>query len=245
MRIVQGLHMTDLSEIKALTFDVFGTTVDWCGGVVREAKAMMGARYQLDWVAFANHWRVQYQPAMEEVRSGRRPYVVMDQLHREMLDVTLEAFGVTDLTSADKDYLALGWRRLPPWPDVVEGLTRLRQRFTVVALSNGNVAMVTEMAKRGGLPWDAILGADFVQTYKPMPQLYDSAPKLLMLKPSEIMMVACHPWDVDHAAGRGLRTAHVARPEEYGAPAAYVPPPPGTYDLQLNSFIELAEVLGT
>ena len=181
--------MTERSGIKALTFDVFGTTVDWCSGIAREAEAMLGGRAKLDWVAFANHWRLQYHPAMEEVRSGRRDYVVMDQLHREMLDVSLAEFGVAGVSVEERDHLALGWRRLPPWPDTVAGMTRLKQRFTVAALSNGNIALVTEMAKRNGLPWDVILGADFVRTYKPMPALYDSAPKLLMLKPSEIMMV--------------------------------------------------------
>jgi len=242
--IVQDCRMSDLSGIKALTFDVFGTTVDWCGGIARESEAMLGGRAKLDWVAFANRWRKEYQPAMDEVRSGRRDYVVMDQLHREMLDVALAEFGVTGVSDAEKDHLALGWRRLDPWPDVVAGMTRLKQRFTVAALSNGNIALVTEMAKRSGIPWDVILGADFVRTYKPMPVLYDSAPKLLMLEPSEIMMVACHTWDVDSAAKRGFRTAYVGRPHEYGVGSAYGAPSPGTYDVQVASFVELAEVLG-
>lgn len=244
-RIVQGWGMADLSGIKALTFDVFGTTVDWCGGIAREAEAVLGVHgHRLDWVKFANRWRSEYHPAMEEVRSGRRGYVVMDQLHREMLDVALDEFGVTGISAEEKDHLALGWRRLDPWPDVVPGLMRLKPRFTLAALSNGNIALVAEMAKRGGIPWDVILGADFVRTYKPMPELYDSAPKLLMLKPSEIMMVACHVWDVDSAAKRGLRTAYVARPEEYGAGSSYNAPAAGTYDVQVASFVELAEVLG-
>ena len=237
--------MSDLSGIKALTFDVFGTTVDWCSGVARESEAMLGGlEHKLDWVAFANRWRSEYHPAMEEVRSGRRDYVVMDQLHREMLDVALDEFGVTGISAEEKDHLALGWRRLDPWPDVVPGLMRLRPRFTLAALSNGNIALVAEMAKRGGIPWDVVLGADFVRTYKPMPALYDSAPKLLMLKPSEIMMVACHVWDVDNAAKRGFRTAYVARPEEYGVGSPYNAPAAGTYDVQVTSFGELAEVLG-
>ena len=237
--------MADLSRIKALTFDVFGTTVDWCGGIARECEAVLGAHgHRLDWVKFANRWRSEYQPAMEEVRSGRRDYVVMDQLHREMLDVALDEFGVTGISAAEKDHLALGWRRLDPWPDTVPGLTRLKRKFTVAALSNGNIALVNEMAKRGGIPWDVVLGADFVRTYKPMPAIYDSAPKLLMLKPSEIMMVACHVWDVDHAAERGLKTAYVARPDEYGVGSAYQAPAPGTYDVQAASFVELADVLG-
>ena len=244
-RIVQGWGMADLSGIKALTFDVFGTTVDWCSGVAREAEAVLGAHgHRLDWVKFANRWRSEYHPAMEEVRSGRRDYVVMDQLHREMLDVALDEFGVTGISAAEKDHLALGWRRLDPWPDVMQGMLRLKPRFTLAALSNGNIALVAEMAKRSGIPWDVVLGADFVRTYKPMPELYDSAPKLLMLKPSEIMMVACHVWDVDNAAKRGFRTAYVGRPAEYGVGAAYEAPAGGTYDVQVASFVELAEALG-
>ncbi len=237
--------MADLSDVRALTFDVFGTTVDWCAGVAREAEALLGQRgHRLDWVAFANRWRREYQPAMEAVRSGKRGYVVMDVLHREMLEVALKEFGVSDLSDADKDRFAMSWRRLPPWPDTVEGMTRLKRKFTLVALSNGNIALIAEMAKRGGLPWDVILGADIVQTYKPMPALYDSAPQLLDLKASQVMMVACHAWDLDHAMKRGLRTAYVRRPDEYGPGAGLPDPKAGTYDVQVASFIELADLLG-
>lgn len=236
--------MKELSAVKALTFDVFGTTVDWCSGIARESKAIIGAHgHKLDWVAFANRWRSEYQPAMEEVRSGRRGYVPMDQLHREMLDVALAEFGVSDLDAEEKDWLALGWRRLPPWNDTVPGMLQLKQHYTLAALSNGNIALVTEMAKRGGLPWDVIFGADIAQTYKPMQALYDSAPRLLMIEPSEIMMVACHVWDLDHARARGFKTAFVARPDEYGVGAKFDAPAAGTYDVQVGSFVELAERL--
>lgn len=242
---MQVLEMADLSGIKALTFDVFGTTVDWCSGIAREAEAMLAPHgHMLDWVAFANRWRKEYQPAMEEVRSGRRGYVVMDVLHREMLDVPLAEFGVADLSGEEKDWLALAWRRLPPWPDTVAGMARLKRKFVLAALSNGNIALITEMAKRGGLPWDVILGADLVQTYKPMPALYDSAPRLLDVRPAEVMMVACHPWDLDHAAKRGLRTAYVRRADEYGPEAGSKAPAEGTYDIHVRSFVELAERLG-
>lgn len=237
--------MSDLSGIRALTFDVFGTTVDWCAGIAREAEGLLGPKgHRLDWVAFANRWRKEYQPAMEQVRSGRRGYVVMDVLHREMLDVALNEFGVADLTVEEKDNFALAWRRLPPWADTVEGMTRLKRTFTLVALSNGNIALIAEMAKRGGLPWDVILGADIVQTYKPMPALYDSAPRLLGLKPEQVMMVACHTWDLDHAAKRRFRTAYVRRAEEYGPGNALLEPKAGTYDVQVGSFIELADAMG-
>jgi 2-haloacid dehalogenase len=237
--------MAVLSSIRALTYDVFGTTVECCTGIAREAEAMLAAHgHKLDWTAFANRWRKEYQPAMEEVRSGRRLYVAMDVLHREMLDVALAEFGVADLSGEEKDWLALAWRRLPPWPDTVAGMARLKGRFILAALSNGNIALITEMAKRGGLPWDVILGADLVQTYKPMPALYDSAPRLLDMKPAEVMMVACHPWDLDHAAKRGLRTAYVRRPDEYGPGAGSKAPAEGTYDIQAGSFVDLAEGLG-
>lgn len=237
--------MADLSGIKALTFDVFGTTVDWCGGVAREAEVMLGPKgHKLDWVAFANRWRREYQPAMEAVRSGNRDYVVMDVLHREMLDVALGEFGVTDMSKAEKDEFALAWRRLDPWPDTVAGMERLKRRFTLAALSNGNIALIVAMAKRGKLPWDVVLGADLVRTYKPMPALYDSAPRLLDLRPDEIMMVACHAWDLDHAAKRGLRTAYVRRPDEYGPGAALKASAEGAYDVQVGSFVELADRLG-
>jgi len=237
--------MSGFSGIKALTFDVFGTTVDWCGGVARESRAALGVRgHSLDWVAFANRWRRDFLPAMDEVRSGRRDYVTMDQLHREMLDPVVAEFGVTGLSNAEKDQFALSWRRLDPWPDVLPAMTRLKKHFIVAALSNGNTALIVEMAKRSGLPWDVVLGADFVRTYKPMPVLYDSAPLLLDLKPSEIMMVACHMWDLDAAAKQGLRTAYVRRPDEYGVGAPIQTPAKGTYDLQVESFIELADALG-
>lgn len=238
--------MSDFSGIQALTFDVFGTTVDWCWGIAREAEALLGPKgHRLDWIAFANRWRKEYQPAMEQVRSGKRGYVAMDVLHREMLDVALKEFGVEDLTVKEKDHFALAWRRLPPWADTVEGMTRLKRKFTLVALSNGNIALISEMAKRGGLPWDVILGADIVQTYKPMPALYDSAPRLLDLKPEQVMMVACHAWDLDHAMKRGLRTAYVRRADEYGPGAGLPEPKAGTYDVQVGSFVELAEAMGT
>lgn len=238
--------MSDFSGIHALTFDVFGTTVDWCTGIAREAEALLGPKgHRLDWIAFANRWRKEYQPAMEQVRSGKRGYVAMDVLHREMLEAVLKEFGVEDLTVKEKDHFALAWRRLPPWADTVEGMTRLKRKFTLVALSNGNIALISEMAKRGGLPWDVILGADIVQTYKPMPALYDSAPRLLDLKPEQVMMVACHAWDLDHAMKRGLRTAYVRRADEYGPGAGLPEPKAGTYDVQVGSFVELAEAMGT
>lgn len=237
--------MTDLTNIRALTFDVFGTVVDWRTSIAREAEAMLAPKgRQLDWGAFANAWRRQYQPAMDVVRSGQRGYVAMDVLHREMLDVALEQYGVTDLDATEKHRLTMGWRRLDPWPDTIEGMTRLKATRAVVALSNGNIALVLAMAKRAGIPWDTILGAELVGTYKPDPAIYDSAPRYLDLAPQQIMMVACHPWDLDAAKARGLKTAYVHRPTEWGPGKERPVPAAGTYDVICHSFVELAEIMG-
>ena len=237
--------MTSFPEIRALTFDVFGTVVDWRGGIAREAEAMLAPRgHTLDWGAFANAWREQYQPAMAEIREGRRGYVVMDVLHREMLEVALEKFGVTSLDETEKHRLTMGWRRLDPWPDAIDGMLRLKASRALAALSNGNIALVLAMAKRAGIPWDTILGSELVRTYKPDTAIYDSAPRFLDLAPREIMMVACHPWDLDAAKSRGLRTAYVHRPLEWGEGTERPLPAKDEYDIIAHSFTELAEMLG-
>jgi 2-haloacid dehalogenase len=237
--------MTDLSDIRALAFDVFGTTVDWCSGVARDAEALLAPKgYRLDWTAFANRWRAEYQPAMEAVRSGQRGYAPMDTLHREMLEPALAEFGVTGLSDAEKAEFAFAWRRLDPWPDTIPGMLRLKTRFTLVACSNANIALATAMAKRGGLPWDVILGSEFVKTYKPMPIIYDSVGQTLGLKPAQVMMVACHVWDLDAAKARGLGAAFVARPEEYGPGKVGKAPESGAYDVMAQDFVDLAQKLG-
>lgn len=237
--------MNDFTNIRALTFDVFGTVVDWRSGIARETEAMLAPKgVTRDWGAFADAWRRQYQPMMAAVREGKRGYVVMDQLHREMLDVALAEVGVSDLDQTERHRLTMGWRRLDPWPDAVEGMTRLKAGRAVVALSNGNIALVLSMAKRAGIPWDAILGSELVQTYKPDAAIYDSAPRYLDLAPQQIMMVACHPWDLDAAKSRGLKTAYVHRPMEWGPGTERPVPEGGTYDVIVHSFAELAEVLG-
>jgi 2-haloacid dehalogenase len=237
--------MADLAHVRALTFDVFGTVVDWRAGISREAEAALAPRgHALDWGAFADAWRKQYQPAMEAVRSGQRDYVVMDVLHREMLDVALGQFGVTGLDETELHRLAMAWRRLDPWPDAVEGLARLKPKFALAALSNGNIALILAMAKRAGIPWDVILGSELVRTYKPRDDIYDSAPRFLDLAPQEIMMVACHPWDLDAAAKRGLRTAYIHRPLEWGPGTERPLPGTGEYDIIAHSFVDLSQQLG-
>jgi 2-haloacid dehalogenase len=236
--------MFDPASIRALAFDVFGTVVDWRSGVARETKAMLEPRgHALDWSAFALAWRRQYQPAMEAVRSGARPYVRLDQLHYEMLGRVLADFRV-ELGEAERRALALAWRRLDPWPDAVAGLTRLKRRFIVAAVSNANLALAVAMAKRAGLPWDVILGAEVARAYKPQDAVYDGAADLLDLRPAEVMMVACHVWDLRAAAARGLRAAFVARPDEYGPGEGGEAPKPGEFDIVASDFIDLAGQLG-
>lgn len=237
--------MMDPSPIRALAFDVFGTTVDWCSGIAREAElALAPLGHQFDWTAFANRWRRDYHVAMGAVRDGKRDYVPMDVIHFELLDATLNEFGITNLGDMDKLKLSLAWRRLDAWPDVTAGMRRLKQRYILAALSNANIALAVNMAKHAGLPWDVILGADIVRTYKPMPQVYDSAPDLLDLDPQEVMMVACHVWDLSSAAMRGLRTAFVARPDEYGPGESGPKPDAGEFDIVVANFGELAGALG-
>jgi 2-haloacid dehalogenase len=236
--------MSSSLDVRALAFDVFGTTVDWCASIAREAKAALAPKgHDLDWLAVANRWRRDYHLVMGPVRDGTRAYVTMDQLHREMLDDVLAEFGVSNLSDAGKDDLAHGWRRLDPWPDAVSGLARLRQTRIVAALSNANIALAVAMAKRAGLPWDVILGAELVQTYKPAPAVYDSAPRYLELTPRQVMMVACHVHDLRAAAKRGLRTAFVFRPDEYGPGVGGAPPKPGEFDIVAGDFLELADIL--
>lgn len=199
--------------MKALLFDVFGTVVDWRTSVAREVRSMCGP--DVDSVAFADRWRSLYQPAMEEVRSGRRPFTRLDVLHLESLRLVLSEFGVR-LHENDVDVLNRSWHRLDPWPDSIPGLTRLRTEFIIAPLSNGNISLLLDMAKNAGLPWDAILGAEPVQAYKPMPEAYLRTADLLDLEPSECMMVAAHNSDLAAAADCGFATAFVARPLEHG-----------------------------
>jgi len=235
-----------MAGIQALTFDVFGTVVDWRGSVAREAEALLAPKgHALDWGGFADGWRRRYVPAMGRVSRGERPFVILDALHRENLVDLLAEQGIGDLTENEIDQLNLAWHRLDPWPDVLEGLARLKRRFILATLSNGNVRLMVDMARRAGLPWDAILGAEVARAYKPQPEAYDSAARMLALRPAECLMVAAHPTDLAAAAERGFRTAYVARPLEYGPDRQARRPEPGTFDFQVESFIELADALET
>ena len=207
----------DPMEIEALVFDVFGTVVDWRTSIVREGRALgRRLRIEADWEAFADAWRGMYQPAMERVRSGEREWVRLDDLHRESLCTLIESFGIRGLDEAGIDHFNRAWHRLDPWPDCVEGLTAMRRRYVLGTCSNGNVAMMVHMARRAGLPWDAILGAEPCRAYKPLPEAYLGTCAYLDLPPERVVMVAAHNDDLVHAASHGMRTAFVARPGEYG-----------------------------
>ena len=232
-------------EIKALIFDVFGTCVDWRGGIMRAIADLAQRRgFTIDPLAFADAWRGQYQPAMERVRSGARQFVILDALHRENLEEILPRFGLTHLSEDDRRELSFAWRRLDPWPDTVAGLTRLKQRYIIAPQSNSNIALAVNMAKHGGLPWDCILGAEVVQAYKPQPQSYDRAVAILGLKPDQVMMVAAHNSDLKAAQSRGLRTGFVIRPEEHRPGAAAELEPTGKWDIVARDFVDLAAQVG-
>lgn len=198
--------------IQALIFDVFGTVVDWRSGV---AAGVAEALPEVDAWAFADAWRGKYQPAMQAVRSGARGYVPLDVLHRENLDATLAEVGV-DPPEADRQALNRVWERLPPWPDAVPGLTRLKRRLIIAPCSNGSIELMTRLAKFAGLPWDAIVGADVARAYKPMPEAYRRSAAALGLAPAEVMMVAAHNGDLAAARRAGLATAFFPRPTEHG-----------------------------
>jgi 2-haloacid dehalogenase len=232
-------------NVKALTFDVFGTVVDWRSSLIREGEALGKAKgLSVDWAKFADSWRGLYQPAMDEVRGGRRPWTKLDDLHRESLDKLLARFEITGLSEAEIDHLNRAWHRLDPWPDSVPGLTRLKKKFVLATLSNGNVALIVNMAKYGGLPWDAVLGAEVARHYKPEPECYLTTAALLGLAPGECMMVAAHNGDLGHAQALGLRTAFVPRPNEHGPGSNRDVTPARQWDVIAKDFQDLAQQMG-
>ncbi len=203
--------------VKALLFDVFGTLVDWRTSIARESESVLAPLgYAADWLSFADAWRGEYQGAMEEVRSGRLPFCKLDVLHRRNLDHILPRFGAEALGEGDRRRLNMAWHRLDAWPDVASGLARLKRRYFLAPLSNGNISLMVDLARRNEFPWDAILGAEFAGDYKPKPRVYLAAAEAFDLSPQECMMVAAHSSDLTAAAALGFRTAHVARPDEAG-----------------------------
>ena len=234
-----------MDGLRALLFDVFGTVVDWRGGIAREAAPFL-ARHglRMDPHLFADAWRRRYQPAMEEVRAGRRPFARLDVLHMENLRAILAEAGLPDAPEAELAALNTAWHRLDPWPDAVAGVARLRSRFVVAPLSNGNIALLLNMAKRAGLPWDAILGAEVAQAYKPRPEAYLRTADILGLPPAACIMVAAHNDDLAAAQRCGLATAFVPRPLEHGPGGTRDLRPEGRWDVVAASFTELADRLG-
>ena len=253
-----------LSGIRALVFDVFGTVVDWRSTVIAEGRALAArqgasgaqagacgepsagvaqAWSQVDWAAFADAWRAGYPVAMERVRRGEWPWASIDVLHRRILDELLagRALALAEQEAADFNRV---WHRLAPWPDSVPGLLRLKRLHPVATLSNGNVSLLLGMARHAGLPWDAIFSAELFGHYKPDPQCYQGAARLLDLAPAQVLMVAAHPSDLRGAARAGLRTAYVPRPLERGPGGPMEPWTPGEFDLVACDFIDLARQLG-
>lgn len=206
-----------MSTVTALLFDVFGTVVNWRDGISRDISIISDQKgVSLDPAAFADSWRAEYQPAMEEVRSGRRSFTILDVLHRENLKKVATDFGLGALSAEDEDFLVTAWHRLPGWPDSSEGMLRLKQKFILGSQSNGNIALIVNMAKYANLPWDVVLGAEVVGHYKPQPEAYLNACTALGLATENCMMVAAHNDDLVAARAAGLKTAFVCRPTEHG-----------------------------
>jgi 2-haloacid dehalogenase len=231
-------------SVRALAFDVFGTVVDWRSSIIRELEHF-GQRHglQQDWPAFADSWRAGYAPAMDRVRRGELPWTRIDDLHRMILEQLLGA-GLASLSEEDVDDLNRAWHRLDPWPDSVAGLTRLKQKFTITTLSNGNMSLLTNMAKRAGLPWDCVISAELFHHYKPDRQAYLGCADLLGVAPGELMLVAAHPGDLTAAHAAGLKTGYVDRPLEHGPGRKPHRVESGEFDVVAANFGDLAEQLG-
>lgn len=241
-----ALRSTSAADVgvKLLVFDVFGTVVDWRSSVIAEGEQLGRTKgLSVDWAAFADAWRAAYAPSMDKVRKGLLPWTKLDDLHRKSLDELVQRFKIKGLSEKEKDRFNRVWHRLTPWPDSVDGLARLRKRYLIAPLSNGNLALLTHMAKHAGLPWDCILSAELVRHYKPDVEVYRSAFEFFDLKPAEVMMVAAHPNDLWVPKKLGMKTAYVHRPKEHGGPAPKLPPT-NAFDFVVKDFLDLASRLG-
>jgi 2-haloacid dehalogenase len=238
--------MSDLSAVKALIFDVFGTVVDWRTSLINDFTAWGQKRsIKADWTALVDGWRGVYVASMDEVRKHpERGYVILDTLHRRSLEKLVSQLKISGLDEADLHYLTMGWHRLHPWADSVGGLTRLKTKYIISPLSNGNVALLTEMAKFAGLPWDLVMSAELFEHYKPDPETYLGAARLLCLQPGQVMMVAAHNHDLAAAQKLGLKTAFVARPTEYGPLQKHDFEANGDWDIVARDFGEVATRMG-
>ena len=237
-----------VKSVRALTFDVFGTVVDWRSSIAREGERLsvrlaLPPLQAVDWAVFADDWRAGYAPAMQQVRNGALPWTDIDGLHRRILDGLLAARNLV-LDEQEAAAFNRAWHRLLPWPDSVAGLLQLKACYTITTLSNGNVSLLLDMAKNAGLPWDTVLSAELFQHYKPDREVYLGAARLLGCQPAEVMMVAAHPSDLRAAAACGLRTAYVPRPLERGPGGPMEACREGEFDIVANDFVELARQLG-
>ena len=231
--------------VKALFFDVFGTLVDWRGGIARESERILAPRgFALDWLAFAEAWRGEYKPSMAEVQEGRIPFTKLDTLHRRNVERILPRFGIGALPEETMRDFTAAWHRLPAWPDVPPALARLKRRFLLAPVSNGNISLMAHLGRHNGFPWDAILGAEIARDYKPKRVVYLAAADAFDCRPEEVMMVAAHSYDLEAAAAVGLRTAHVARPDEAG-PGTGEAAPAIAVDVAGRDLGDLADRLGT
>jgi 2-haloacid dehalogenase len=235
----------DFSSIKALTFDVFGTVVDWRTSIIRECTEL-GEREGIsaDWAAFADKWRGGYAPAMDQVRRGEIPWASIDELHRMVLERLLDEFNITELTEDEKVHLNKAWHRLSPWPDSLEGLLRLKEKYIVATLSNGNISLLVNMAKHSGLIWDCILSSELAKHYKPDKEVYLTAASLLDLEPEQIMMAAAHRDDLEAASALGLKTAYISRPLEFGPEGKTDETQDMPFDIIARDILDLARKLG-
>jgi 2-haloacid dehalogenase len=241
----RATRSASFASVKALVFDVFGTVVDWRTSVAREVEAMAKSKgLKVDGVRVADAWRAQYAPTMDQVRTGKLPWTKLDRLHRMILDSIANDVGLGGLSEGDRRTLNRAWHRLQPWPDSVPGLTRLKKKYILAPLSNGNISLMTDLARHAGLPWDCILGSELVRHYKPDPEVYLSTFDLLDLERGEVMMVAAHLNDLKAAKAQGLRTAFVARPLERGKGGQADPTPDASVDLAAKDFVQLAGALG-
>lgn len=230
-----------MPPVSILVFDIFGTVVDWHGSIVREVSALYP---QVDADAFALAWRAGYQPAMQRVRSGEIGFVKLDALHRGILDDILPRFGLAQLDEAGRAHLNRVWHRLDAWPDSVAGLTRLKTRFTIASLSNGNIGLLTNMAKRAGLPWDCVLSAEVFRAYKPDPRTYLGVAEVFDVSPAQVMLVAAHQDDLAAARACGLATAYIERPLEFGAKHVKDVSPDAANSWHARDLVHLADQLG-
>jgi 2-haloacid dehalogenase len=245
MKTTDTKKKPDLSSVKALTFDVFGTVVDWRSSIIRECRDLGKSEgIEDDWSRFADSWRAGYAPAMNRVRTGELPWMSIDSLHRMVLERLLDEFGIKGLSESEKDNLNRAWHRLEPWPDSAGGLERLRKRFITATLSNGNVSLLVNMAKYSGLIWDCVLSSELAKHYKPDKEVYLTAAGLLGLNPENVMMVAAHTDDLDAAKSLGFKTAFVWRPLEFGRREKTELNEEMPFDVIAIDFNDLADKLG-